>query len=358
MAYLLVNIDTEEEGLFGANYPRGDWRLGHLAELPRLQELFDRFGVRPTYQVTTPVVQDRVGSMYLQHFLDSGRCDIGGHLHPWATEPYSEPADAAHSMPCLLPIESVRQKLTTLTRQIRERFGIQPVAYRSGRYGSSAAHTPILLHLGYRVETSVCPFVSHAAYGGPDYFHAPLEPYWLGERTMLEMRSNGDLLCVPISAGFNVRHFRLAGRIHETLRRRPFSRLHAIGLLYRLGVLRLIRLNPEMTSLGDMLRLCRTKCRRGDRLFHLTFHSSNIGIGGTPYVPTRSARDAFLDRLRGVLDYLVNTRGAEPVTSREYYEIFSQPVGSAAHEAATWPSLIEDQNAPASKERACISIGS
>ncbi|NLX12128.1 MAG: hypothetical protein GXY44_00530 [Phycisphaerales bacterium] len=358
MAYLLINIDTEEEGLFGACYPRDDWRLGHLTELPRLQDIFDRFGVRPTYQVTTPVVQDRVGSAYLQEYLDAGRCDIGGHLHPWATEPYAEPADAAHSMPCLLPLDSVRRKLTTLTQQIHDRFGIQPVTYRSGRYGSAAMHTPILLKLGYRVETSVCPFVSHTEYDGPDYTHAPLEPYWLGEQDMLERQSEGRLLCVPISAGFNVRHFRLAGRIHEILRRRPYSRLHMIGILYRLGVLRLIRLNPEMTSLDDLLRLCRAKVRRGDDLFHLTFHSSNIGIGGTPYVPTPEARDAFLDRLRGVLDYLVNTCGIVPVTSREYYEIFTRSVRCAIDEEISAVVTREDRNNAVNNEHNCISMES
>jgi len=185
MPHLLVSIDTEEEGLFGSHYPTGNWQVGHLAELPRLQSLLDRFGVRPTYQVTTPVVRDRLGSGYLKQFLDEGRCDIGAHLHPWATEPVAEPADHAHSMPCMLPIETVRRKLTTLTRQIRERFGIQPVTYRSGRYGSAARHTPVLLELGYRIETSVCPFVSHADVGGPDYFNAPWQPYGLGEKDML-----------------------------------------------------------------------------------------------------------------------------------------------------------------------------
>ena len=162
----------------------------------------------------------------------------------------------------------------------------------------------------------------------------------------------------PISAGFNIRSFRLAGHIHKTLCRQPFSRLHAVGILYRLGLLRLIRLNPEMTSLGDMLRLCRAKHQRGDDLFHLTFHSSNIGIGGTPYVPTREARDAFMDRLRGVLDYLVNTCGIEPVTSREYYEIFCQSIGVELDEEADSPAAMVDQSDPVDDEQTCISIGS
>lgn len=322
MARLMVNIDTEEEGLFRGHYPTRAWSLGHLAELPRLQGVFDRFGVRPTYQVTTPVIMDRIGSGHLERFLAEGRCDVGGHLHPWVTEPLAGlPADDAHSMPCMLAPALVRAKLITLTRQIRERFGVQPIAYRSGRYGSSAAHTPFLLELGYRVETSVCPFVSHTPFGGPDYFDAPLAPYWLGNESMLEPEPSGRLLCVPISAGFGSPDFETARRLYRRLGRTRLRHLRLVGLLHRLRLLRLIRLNPEMTGLHDMIRLCRALLRRGTELFHLTFHSSNIGIGGTPYVPDREARDAFLDRLSGVLDFLVNENGLRPVTAREYYDL-------------------------------------
>ncbi len=322
MARLMVNIDTEEEGLFNGQYPTRNWRLGHLAELPRLQAIFDRYGVRPTYQVTTPVVMDRAGSRHIERFFADGRCDIGGHLHPWVTEPLGGlPADDAHSMPCMLPPDLVGKKLSTLTRQIRDRFGVQPVAYRSGRYGSSAAHTDVLLECGYGVETSVCPFVSHAAFGGPDYFDAPLKPYWLGTDDMLAPQPIGRLLCVPISAGFTSRHFEYAARLYRSLARTPLRRLRLIGLLYRLRVLRLVRLNPELAGLGDMISLCRALLRRGTEVFHLTFHSSNIGVGGTPYVPDQEARDAFLGRLTGVLDFLVARQGVRPTTAREYYEL-------------------------------------
>jgi len=328
MVRLMVNIDTEEEGLFNGSYPTRDWRLGHLAELPRLQAIFDQYGVQPTYQVTTPVIMDRLGSAHLERFLKEGRSDIGGHLHPWATAPSDGlPADDAHSMPCMLPPDLVRDKLRTLTQQIRDRFGVQPVAYRSGRYGSSAAHTPLLVKAGYRVETSVCPFISHASWGGPDYFDAPLHPYWLGTRSLLEPQPGGDLLCVPISAGFNTAHFERAACLYRRLAQPMVRRLRLIGLLYRLRLLRLIRLNPEMTSLADMIRLCRALLRRETEMLHLTFHSSNIGIGGTPYVPDRRSRDAFLARLSGVLDFLVNKQGVQPVTARDYYRIASRRFG-------------------------------
>jgi hypothetical protein len=357
MVRLMINIDTEEEGLFNGSYPMRDWRLGHLAELPRLQAIFDKYGVQPTYQVTTPVIMDRTGSAHIERFLKEDRCDVGGHLHPWATAPFAGlPADDAHSMPCMLPPDLVRDKLLTLTQQIRDRFGIQPVAYRSGRYGSSAAHTPFLVEAGYRVETSVCPFISHAAWGGPDYFHAPISPYWLGTRSMLEPQRSGDLLCVPISAGFSTPNFERAARLHRRLSQPGLRRLRLIGLLHRLRLLRLIRLNPEMSGLADMIRLCRALLRRGTDVLHLTFHSSNIGIGGTPYVPDRRSRDAFLARLAGVLDFLVNEQGVRPITARGYYEIASgHCVIGETGQTASVPAAAEW--APARGGVLCMSAG-
>ena len=324
MACLLVNIDTEEEGLWSSTFPTSNWRLDHLAELPRLQAIFDRYGVRPSYQLTSPVVHDRHGSDLLENFHEEGRCDIGAHPHPWSTEPIARPANRAHSMPCHLPLELVRQQLTTITRQIQDRFSLQPVTYRSGRYGSAAEHTPLLVELGYRIETSVCPLVSHAVDGGPDYFRAPFAPYWLGNRSMLEPQPMGQLLCVPISAGFNIRWFEPARRLHHALSRPPLRHLHAIGILHRLGLLRLTRLNPELNLLAEMRALCRALARRNAQVYHLTFHSSDIGVGGTPYAATREARDAFLSRLEGILDFLVHELRARPVTSREYYAIYRQ----------------------------------
>jgi hypothetical protein len=64
--------------------------------------------------------------------------------------------------------------------------------------------------------------------------------------------------------------------------------------------------------------------RRNADVYHLTFHSSDIGVGGTPYVPTRETRDGFLFRLEGILDYIVHELHVQPTTSREYYELFRQ----------------------------------
>jgi hypothetical protein len=85
---LLVTIDTEEEGLWGGTYRSTGNTVKNLRGLPRLQELCDEFGVRPTYLVDTPVVEDDYGSGLLATYQAEGRAEIGGHLHPWCTAPF------------------------------------------------------------------------------------------------------------------------------------------------------------------------------------------------------------------------------------------------------------------------------
>jgi hypothetical protein len=64
--------------------------------------------------------------------------------------------------------------------------------------------------------------------------------------------------------------------------------------------------------------LCETLLAREADVLHMTFHSSNIGVGGTPYVPTARDRDAFLDRVESVLSFLVEGHDVQPTTARDY----------------------------------------
>jgi len=65
--------------------------------------------------------------------------------------------------------------------------------------------------------------------------------------------------------------------------------LHLPGIAARLGLLERIRLSPEGHSLDDMRRLTRAALARGQRFFMLTYHSSSLLPGATPYV--RDAAD-------------------------------------------------------------------
>ena len=52
---LSIVIDTEEEFDWGAPFTRQATSVRHLRGVDRLQQVFDRYGVRPTYVVGFPV---------------------------------------------------------------------------------------------------------------------------------------------------------------------------------------------------------------------------------------------------------------------------------------------------------------
>ena len=55
-----------------------------------MQDIFDRFGVRPVYLVDYAVATQPEGYGPLREIVQSAPCQIGAHLHPWITPPLSE----------------------------------------------------------------------------------------------------------------------------------------------------------------------------------------------------------------------------------------------------------------------------
>src|SRR3546814_10403259 len=70
-------------------------------------------------------------------------------------------------------------KMTALRDAIRDRFGVQPTAYRAGRYGLGPDTAATLAELGFRCDTSVRSGFDYRAGHGPDYREAPLHPWWV-----------------------------------------------------------------------------------------------------------------------------------------------------------------------------------
>src|SRR3546814_4998018 len=78
-----------------------------------------------------------------------------------------------------LPADLQRAKMIALRDAIRDRFGIQPTAYRAGRYGLGPNTAAMLAELGFRCDTSVRSGFDYRAGHGPDYRDAPLHPWWV-----------------------------------------------------------------------------------------------------------------------------------------------------------------------------------
>ena len=170
----LVTVDTEEDnwGEYACRRPT----VENLRELPAFQSLCERHGIRPTYLINYPVVTSDLGQGILDE-LRARKAGFGAHCHPWNTPPVEEQVGPSASFLSNLPAALVQQKLERLTEAITSAVGERPTCFRAGRWGVGPGVTTALHSLGYRIDSSVCPFVDWAPEGGPDHSRYPRTAY-------------------------------------------------------------------------------------------------------------------------------------------------------------------------------------
>ncbi|NIL96738.1 MAG: polysaccharide deacetylase family protein, partial [Planctomycetales bacterium] len=149
---LIVTVDTEEEGLWSGTFRSRQNTVANIQEVPRFQQLCDRFGIRPTYLVDWPVLEDQPAVRILDGIQQAGGCEIGAHLHPWCNPPLAEAVTPHETYMCNLTESAQRDKLVALTDRVQQRFGQRPTSFRAGRYGLDATGARLLAELGYRVD--------------------------------------------------------------------------------------------------------------------------------------------------------------------------------------------------------------
>src|SRR5436309_2125359 len=153
---LIVSVDTEEDNW----EPRRDGvTIENIRELPRLDALCRRLGVRATY-FTAYQVAIREWAAAILRELRAGGAEIGAHLHPWNTAPLAEPLLPRNSMLKNLPPALQLAKLERLTATLRDAVGVQPRAFRAGRYGLGPDTVVALIRCGYQIDSSVTPCLS------------------------------------------------------------------------------------------------------------------------------------------------------------------------------------------------------
>ncbi len=301
----IVTIDLEEDNW--KNFPAEHYTISNINEIPELQQLFDQFGIRPTYLITYQVAANPTAVHVLKPILESGRAEIGAHCHPWNTPPFEEQVTRESTMLCNLPAELQFRKIRSLTELVENNFGIRPVSFRAGRWGYSETVGKNLRELGYRVDTSITPYTDWSSLSGPDFSSVPLRSYW----------SVGDLLQVPATVGFLQSNFAVANRILRAIRNSPFDAMRISGALGTIKLLNRVNLSPELDNDREMAKLTKLLMKKGFHCVNLFFHSPSLVAGLTPFVNDEWERRKFIERLRRYFSF-VTSAGLEPVTLREF----------------------------------------
>jgi hypothetical protein len=317
---LVVVVDTEADFDWAAGPQRQAAGVTSIKNLAQTQCIFQRYEVRPTFVLDYPVSNTPEGYEIVRDLYRSGVCEIGAHLQPWDNPPLVERMTEENSYPGNLPVELEREKLMQLTRNIEENVGVRPRIYKAGRYGVGRATAGILGELGYEIDLSVVPGTDLSPRFGPDFSRCSAAPYWFGE--------DPKLMEIPLSVGYTGLLAQIGTMAHGLTMNERLKALHVPGILARLRLLERITLTPEGISFDEQCRLTRALLRRGHRVFSLTFHSSSLVPGNTPYVRSEADLQVLLRRIDQYLEFFIRElggRGATPFYVKALAERYGTP---------------------------------
>jgi len=296
---LFIIIDTEEEFNWSKAFDRKNTQVKNIAHQEKAQRIFTKYGIKPTYVIDYPVASQKEGIQPLKELYDNKLCDIGSHLHPWVTPPFNEVVNNRNSFPGNLNYEQEYEKLKTLTHTIEDNFGFSPSIYKAGRYGVGINTSDILKRLGYSIDCSIVPNTDFRHYEGPDFSeHHSCQPYWF---------SDGKILEIPLTVDYVGFLSQLGNPLYRALQQEKSIKLRIPGIFSKLGLFERIRLSPEGHSLDELKKLTYSMLNKQHKIFCLTYHSSTLLPGGSPYVNNTKELDAFLLTIDEYLDFFSHT---------------------------------------------------
>ena len=291
---ILIGVDTEADDQWNVG-ARDTLSVRNAKELPRLQQLCDRYDIPPTYLVTYEMAVDQNARGVLRDLASDGRCEIATHHHPWSTPP----TVSGHLYPLNLSVDLFREQLKVLTEAVTAVTDVPPVSYRAGRNGFAGWHVPVLEELGYLVDSSVDPFFNEKRKGGPSFAGAPLVPYFLS-RTDPRRKGESKLLEVPVTSALNRKWPQWLQTAYADVKE-AYQFRRALRLL---RIAQPIWLRPSYSKLEDMFVLARRILDGEAPVANIIFHSSELLPGGSPYNQTQEEVNQFFDQLEALLAYL------------------------------------------------------
>ena len=311
---LVVTIDAEEDNW--GNSSLAAYTLENIARLPALQQLFDDFQFKPTYLLTYPVAASKEGVAILRELLEAGKCEIGAQCHPWNTPPFEEERIKSNSMLCNLPADLQYRKMIVLHETIHRNFDIEPVSFRSGRWGYSQDVARNMHRIGYKIDTSITPYTDWTHLSGRDFSHMTPRFFRFSIEDVFRESSTGQLLEVPVTIGYigclNW-HSASGDAILQLIKRKPLNRLRLSSILYRLNLMRKVWLSPEVSDATSMIKLIKQLTKHSYEVINMVFHSTSLTHGFTPFVRTKEEEEIFSARIKAVLAF-TRDAGIDPIT--------------------------------------------
>jgi len=284
----------------------------------RLQPLFNRYNIYPTYLINNVVLEDAES---VKTFKDlSGNFELGTHLHPEFIEPQKEYEDYAgkkgEANCCFYEPDVEFGKIRSITDLFIHRFGYAPTAFRAGRFSAGLNTIDSLKKLGYKVDTSVTPHIrwdDKTRQRAVDFRSAPTQPYWINSSSMVEESLQRDILEVPVSIiGKKLSPAQYLQFLLKN-KRPPYKGVKAVWLRP------VYSSTQELKEILDYL----DKQQEGEEtvVYNMMFHNVEVMPGLSPYSATEEECERYLHQLESLFRYCLEKK-IKSIGLSELYDIF------------------------------------
>ncbi len=282
----------------------------------RLQPLFNKYGMVPTYLINNVVLEDK-GSVEVFRKLQ-GNFELGTHLHPEFIAPQKEHEVYAGKKGiancCFYAPEIETGKLESITRLFENNFGYAPVSFRAGRYSAGNNTIKSLMALGYKVDTSVTPHLiwnDKTREQPVDFRQAPEQPYFIGPHSMTAPATGSALLEVPVGiAAFD------RNKVKELL-------VSGAGLRHKMRSHKHIWLRPYYATAQQMESIAAQYTQRYSSndivVLNMMFHNVEVLPGLSPYCATEADCARYLASLETFFQYCTRQQ-IQGISLQQLYE--------------------------------------
>ena len=299
MRYFIITVDTEGDNLWNWQ-PEAEITTQNAACIKRFQQACECYNMVPVYLTNYEMALSDVFVKAVKDKALSGLCEIGMHLHAWNSPPDFKLENRFSGNPYITeyPKDVIREKHIYLKNVIKDQFGISPVSYRAGRWATNNDLFGILEEIGFLVDCSITPQLSHtrlkgmSVSGGPDYRRAPIEPYLVGEA----------LMEVPMTTRFE----------------RSFDGASIRTVARNLLKGRIVWLRPAVQTVNEMIALIKHVERDGVDNVEFMIHSSELLAGGSPYCKTDADIENYYKKIEKIFQY-ANKHGYQGISLKDYY---------------------------------------
>jgi len=311
MIFLTITIDVEPDCSPSWYYSNPLRFQGvSIGIRDRLQPLFNKYGITPTYLINNVVLEDEQSVVIFKQ-LD-GQFELGTHLHPEFIEPQKTVFNYAGAIGrlhcCFYPVEIEQAKIENIKKLFMSKFSYPPLVFRAGRFSSGQNTFQVLSKLGYKVDTSITPHIvwNDRTYKQPvDYSTAPEQPFFL----------TNQLLEVPVSIiskpYFSLKEFIKSG----------------IGLRRKYSFFKNIWFRPVYSNYKEMVELIdafKTKySNKSDIVLNMMFHNIEVIPSLSPYTTTEADCSAYMNVLEQLF-IKCNQLGVKSLKLSSLYDYYKE----------------------------------